>query len=80
MAQVALAWAAAKPQITSLILGASKLEQLQQNLASVAITLPPEQMDELDKASALDPASPYSIFSDQINRSIFGGVTVQGWR
>ena len=79
MAQVALAWAAAKPYITSLILGASKLQQLQENLASMTLELSPEQMTELDKASALEEVSPYAIFSDAINRGIFGGLRVQGW-
>jgi aryl-alcohol dehydrogenase-like predicted oxidoreductase len=76
LAQVALAWVSAQPGITSLILGASKIEQLHDNLSSLEICLTPEQLQTLDESSALDPAFPYSIFTKEINRSIFGGTTV----
>jgi aryl-alcohol dehydrogenase-like predicted oxidoreductase len=80
LAQVALAWVLAQPSITSPILGASKIEQLHDNLSSLEIGLTPEQIQTLDKSSAIDPIFPYSIFTREINRSIFGGTTVQGWQ
>jgi aryl-alcohol dehydrogenase-like predicted oxidoreductase len=80
LAQVALAWASAQPGITSLILGASKLDQLRDNLASLEIQLSPEQLRPLNEASALEPAFPYPIFTPGINKSIFGGTTVQDWQ
>lgn len=80
MAQVALAWASAQTGLTSLILGASKLEQLHDNLASLDLRLTPEQVRTLHEISALDPAFPYGIFTAAVNRGIFGGTTVQGWR
>jgi aryl-alcohol dehydrogenase-like predicted oxidoreductase len=80
LAQVALAWASAQPGITSLILGASKLEQLHDNLASLDIRFTPEQLQMLDEGSAPDLAFPYGIFTAAGKRSIFGGVTVQGWQ
>ena len=80
LAQVALAWASVQPGITSLILGASRPEQLADNLASLELRLTPEQLRTLDEGSALDPAFPYGIFTSAVNRSIFGGTTVQGWR
>lgn len=80
LAQVALAWASAQSGITSLILGASKLEQLHDNLSSLEICLTPEQLRALDESSALDPAFPYGIFTSEVNRGIFGGAIVQGWR
>ena len=79
-AQVALAWASAQPGITSLILGASKLEQLQGNLASLDIRFTSGQLQTLDKVSALQPSTPSSILMPEIKRLIFGGVDVQGWR
>jgi len=79
LAQVALAWAAAQPGMSSLIIGASKLAQLHDNLASLAITLTPEQLKKLDAASAPEPVYPYPIFTPAVNRSIFGGHSVQGW-
>lgn len=80
MAQVALAWAAARPGITALILGASRLDQLRDNLAALDVVLSPDQTAALDRASAPDPMFPYAIFSDAVNRGIFGGASVQGWR
>ena len=80
LAQVALAWALAQPGMTSLILGASTLEQLHNNLRSLEVSLTPEQLRTLDEGSALVPAYPYFIFNAEVNRGIFGGATVQGWR
>jgi len=80
LAQVALAWASAQPGITSPILGASKVEQLRDNLASLDIRLTTEQLQTLDESSVLDPGFPYGIFKPAIIRGIFGGTTVEGWR
>jgi aryl-alcohol dehydrogenase-like predicted oxidoreductase len=78
-AQVALAWASAQAGITSLLLGASKLEQLHDNLASLEISLTPEQLKKLDEASA--PTSGFSTYFQKnlVNRIVFGS-RVQGWR
>ena len=79
-AQVALAWAAAQPGIAALILGASKREQLDDNLASLDIRLTADQLRTLDERSAPEPTFPYPIFTPAVNRMIFGGATVRGWR
>lgn len=78
-AEVALAWAVGQPGITATIIGASKDEQLQANLAALDVALTPEQVRTLDEASALDPAFPYPIFTPAMRKGIFGGATVQGW-
>jgi aryl-alcohol dehydrogenase-like predicted oxidoreductase len=80
LAQVALAWVSVQSGITSPILGASRLEQLHDNLSSLEIHLTLEQLQILDKSSALDLDFPYGIFTSEVNRSIFGGATVQGWQ
>lgn len=80
LAQVALAWGSAQPGVTSLILGASKLEQLHDNLASLDVRLKPEQLQTLDRVSALYPSTPSSILMPEIKRAIFGGADVRGWR
>ena len=77
---MALAWALAQPGITSLILGASKPEQLQGNLASLEIEFTPEQLGALDRASALPPSTPSSILMPGVSRMIFGGATIEGWK
>lgn len=79
-AQVALAWAAAQPGIASIILGASKPEQLWDNLSSLEVRLTAEQLQTLNESSVPDLTFPYGIFNDNGKRMIFGGQTVQGWQ
>jgi aryl-alcohol dehydrogenase-like predicted oxidoreductase len=74
--QVALAWTTSQPGVTSLILGASKVTQLEDNIASLELKLTPEQLAKLNEISALEPTYPYAVFSDEINRSIFAGAIV----
>jgi aryl-alcohol dehydrogenase-like predicted oxidoreductase len=52
VAQVALAWLLAKPIVASIIVGASKLHQLEDNLGALGVTLTAEEIAELDKATA----------------------------
>ncbi len=78
-AQVALAWICARPGVTSPILGARTLEQLHDNLASREIELTPDQSAQLEHASSLGAVQPYNMFSDEINRGLFGGGSVTGW-
>ena len=49
MAQVALAWSLANPVVTSAILGASRVEQLDETLPAIDIALSPEQFRQLDE-------------------------------
>lgn len=51
MAQVALAWVAAQPAVTSVILGARKMEQLQDNLGAASLTLTSEELEQLSAVS-----------------------------
>ncbi|SNC60045.1 Predicted oxidoreductase [Hymenobacter gelipurpurascens] len=80
LAQVAMAWVLAQPGVTSPIIGASQVEQLHDSLAALDVQLNSEQLTMLNEASALAPTFPYSIFTPAINRGIFGGNTVTGWR
>ena len=47
-AQVALAWVLAKSEVTAPIVGATRLEQLDDAVAALSITLSPEDMGELE--------------------------------
>jgi aryl-alcohol dehydrogenase-like predicted oxidoreductase len=58
MARVALAWVLAQPGVTSAIVGASSLEQLDDNLAAAELVLAPEELAALDAATALAPIYP----------------------
>lgn len=79
MAQVALHWAATQPGITSTLIGATSLKQLEDNLAALDFDLPQELRDRLNEVSALDPAHPYMFFEDTLQSRIHGGVTVHPW-
>lgn len=78
MAEVALAWVARRPGVSSVLIGASRVDQLAQNIASLDIDLSAEHLDALDEASALPTLNPYFIFSMPAAR-IFGGHTVEKW-
>ena len=52
VAQVALAWLLRKPVVTSVIIGAKRIDQLEDNLASVDLDLTDTEMAKLDEASA----------------------------
>jgi aryl-alcohol dehydrogenase-like predicted oxidoreductase len=53
LSQVALAWLLAAPGVTSVIIGARKVSQLQENLAAGDFEFPPDEWKKLDAASAL---------------------------
>jgi aryl-alcohol dehydrogenase-like predicted oxidoreductase len=57
-ARVSLAWLLAKPVVTSVIIGAKRLDQLRDNLAAVELTLTQDQLRRLDEVSALPPEYP----------------------
>jgi aryl-alcohol dehydrogenase-like predicted oxidoreductase len=57
-ARVSLAWLLAKPVVTSVIIGAKRLDQLQDNLAAAELTLTQAELSRLDEASALPPEYP----------------------
>jgi aryl-alcohol dehydrogenase-like predicted oxidoreductase len=57
-ARVSLAWLLSKPLVTSVIIGAKRLDQLADNLAAVDLQLTPHEMKQLDDVSALPPEYP----------------------
>lgn len=75
MAQVALAWLVDRPAVSSVILGARTLEQLEDNLGAAGLHLSEEQARRLDEVSDPQPADyPYGdIGSQQRSRRIDGG-------
>ncbi len=76
-AQVALAWLLSKSTVTSVLLGASKLEQLENNLGSLNTPLSPDQIKRLDAISRVDMGFPHEhLANPMIKQMIFGGVEV----
>jgi len=59
VARVALAWVRQKPFVTSTIIGAKTLEQLNDNLEAVSLTLSAEEIATLDEISADRPQYPH---------------------
>ena len=58
VATVALGYVLAKPFVMSVIIGASRMEQLEQNLAAVEVKLDAGDIAELDEVSALPAEYP----------------------
>jgi aryl-alcohol dehydrogenase-like predicted oxidoreductase len=58
VAQVALAWLLAKDAVTSILLGASKSSQLDDNLKASEVNLDAEEVKALDDATTLPPVYP----------------------
>ncbi|SDJ14070.1 aldo/keto reductase [Billgrantia gudaonensis] len=65
VAQVALAWLLHQPAVTSVIVGAKRIDQLDDNLAASRIELSAAELDELDSVSALPPEYPGWMFTRQ---------------
>jgi aryl-alcohol dehydrogenase-like predicted oxidoreductase len=57
-ARVSLAWLLAKPVVTSIIIGAKRLDQLNDNLLAMELKLTPVEIQQLDEVSELPPEYP----------------------
>lgn len=79
-AQVALNWVATQPGVTSTIIGATKLAQLEDNFRALEFTIPAELRQQLDEVSALPSAHPYLFFGGVLQTMIRGNVPIQPWR
>jgi aryl-alcohol dehydrogenase-like predicted oxidoreductase len=78
MAQVALAWLRYRLVPVIPILGARKLSQLQDNLASFNLALSAEQVNALDEASQIDPGFPYHFYAkEHVRANAYGGMRDQ---
>jgi aryl-alcohol dehydrogenase-like predicted oxidoreductase len=78
-AQVALNWVITQPGVTSTIIGATKLAQLNDNLQAADITIPAELRKRLDEVSALEAIQPYTFFGQDIQPMVTGGTSVRKW-
>lgn len=75
MVQVALAWVLGRQGVTSLLLGASRPQQLESNLAALSLELTDDQRTRLDAVSALPSLNPYFIFNLP-REMLYGGMQV----
>ena len=78
MAQVALAWLRYQLVAVIPIIGARKLSQLQDNLASFALVLSADQLKTLDKSSRIELGFPHDLYAKDMVRSlVYGGLRDQ---
>jgi len=58
VAQLAIAWLLHQPQVTSVVIGVRRIEQLRENVGAVDVTLSADELQALDAASALPAEYP----------------------
>lgn len=75
--QVALAWLLARPGIVIPIVGASRVEQLEQNLGAASVSLSAEQLQRMDKASR-PPREFIQVVGMLAPSMMHGGMSVNG--
>jgi aryl-alcohol dehydrogenase-like predicted oxidoreductase len=74
-ARIALAWLRYRDIPVIPIIGARKLAQFEDNLASLEVELTREQVARLDEASAIELGFPHDFFRrDMVRALIYGGM------
>jgi aryl-alcohol dehydrogenase-like predicted oxidoreductase len=76
-AQVALNWITHRPGVTSTIIGATKLHQLEDNLRSLEFEIPEGLFNQLEEVSRPELVFPYLFFEPSLQDSIRGGTTIR---
>ncbi len=77
VAQAALAWVRHQPGVTSTIIGARSMDQLDANIASLGVTLTPAELATLDEVSRPTLNFPHD-FLQFVQTGIQNGTTVNG--
>ena len=73
-AHVALKWTMQQPLSVIPIVGATKVEQLEQNLKTIDVVIPEEDMKHLDEISAIDLGFPMKFFKEEaVQMNTYGG-------
>ncbi len=76
MAQVAVNWVVNRPGVASVMVGATKVRQLEDNLGALDFELPTALRDRLDALSAPVSSFPYNFFGPELQGMLTGGATV----
>ena len=76
MASVAINWVANRPGVSSVILGATKLAQLQQTTNALDFEIPDALATKLDEASQREMNFPYTFFVPGMQAMVTGGAKV----
>jgi diketogulonate reductase-like aldo/keto reductase len=65
-----------RPAVTSTLIGATRVEQLQENLEAAEVSLPEDTVRLLDEASAPDPNELDHFFDNVLQGMVNGGTNV----
>lgn len=76
-AEVALAWVMGRPCVTSTLIGATRVEQLEKNLAAASLNVPHDALSALTDASAPEPNELDHFFGDVLQGMIHGETRVE---
>ncbi|HEX3877826.1 MAG TPA: aldo/keto reductase [Bryobacteraceae bacterium] len=75
LAQVALAWLRYRDVPVVPIIGARKLSQFEDNLASLTVTLTADQVKALEEASRIELGFPHDFYKlDMVRNFVYGGL------
>jgi aryl-alcohol dehydrogenase-like predicted oxidoreductase len=74
-AQVAINWITKRPGVTSTLIGATKVSQLEDNLAALEFDIPAELSRRLDEVSQIQSFSPYLFFNPGMQQAAINGGT-----
>jgi len=76
MAQVAINWIANRPGVGNVVLGATRLEQLDDTLQSLDFTLPPDVNERLEVVTRPVARFPYTFLNGPVQDMMLAGATV----
>lgn len=76
MAQVAINWVANRPGVATVLIGATKMHQLEDNLGALDFEIPEALKHRLDRVSERPRRFPYTFFGPEIQGMITGGVNL----
>jgi len=76
MSQVALNWVIGRPGVLGTIIGATRIEQLDDNIGALQFELPAELRQRLDDVSQPPLTYPAWYWTDLIQSAMYGGVPV----
>ena len=66
-----------RPGVTSTIIGATSLKQLETNLGAITFDMPANAAAKLDEVSRLESSHPYMFFEEVLQDRVHGGVKVR---
>jgi len=76
MASVAINWTANQPSVASVLVGATKMSQMEANMKALNFKIPTELMQKLHDASAPDIPYPYTFFQPKLQERIYPDTKV----